>query len=161
MINAEKFITIWLDGDKEKAQSMIENNDWVEITAQRVEEILNILINSDNSINKIAIESKLIIEQIQKLLGVYTNTEALGKIAVLMREENEDVYKKFFEKIVAILNDDPETDVFARGVISAVRETYDEINPTQPQSVQYDMNICKHGKGHCQCDNTRCRNYCD
>ena len=21
--------------------------------------------------------------------------------------------------------------------------------------------LCEHGKGHCQCDNTRCRNYCD
>ena len=21
--------------------------------------------------------------------------------------------------------------------------------------------LCTHGKGHCQCDNARCRNYCD
>lgn len=42
-----------------------------------------------NEISVIAIESKIIIEQFQKLLGVYTSTEALSKIAVLMREENE------------------------------------------------------------------------
>jgi hypothetical protein len=30
------------------------------------------------------------------------------------------------------------------------------------QSVQADgATLCEHGKGHCQCDNTRCRNYCD
>lgn len=40
-------------------------------------------------ITRIAIESKMIIEQFQKLLGVYTPTEALAKTAVLMREEED------------------------------------------------------------------------
>jgi len=36
-----------------------------------------------------AIDYALIVEQFQKLLGVFTTTEALGKVAVLMREETE------------------------------------------------------------------------
>jgi hypothetical protein len=40
-------------------------------------------------INRIALESKLIVEQFQKLPGVYTTTEAFAKTAVLMREEEE------------------------------------------------------------------------
>ena len=34
-----------------------------------------------------AIDYALVIEQFQKLLGVFTTTEALAKVAVLMREE--------------------------------------------------------------------------
>ena len=34
-----------------------------------------------------AIDYALIVEKFQKLLGVYTTTEALAKVAVLMREE--------------------------------------------------------------------------
>ncbi len=40
-------------------------------------------------ITRIAFESKMIIEQFQKLLGVYTTTEAFAKTAVLMREEED------------------------------------------------------------------------
>jgi len=47
---------------------------------------IEIEVNSE--IYRIALESKLIIEQFQKLLGVYTTTEALAKVAVLMREDD-------------------------------------------------------------------------
>lgn len=40
-------------------------------------------------LTRIATESKMIIEQFQKLLGVYTTTEAFAKTAVLMREEED------------------------------------------------------------------------
>ena len=50
--------------------------------------------------------------------------------------------------------------VFVYGV-SAVEETFEEVKAAQ-QSAQADgATLCEHGKGHCQCDNTRCRNYCD
>jgi hypothetical protein len=35
-------------------------------------------------------------------------------------------------------------------------------NRENAQSEQLDTTIpCPHGKGHCQCDNPRCYNYCD
>lgn len=45
--------------------------------------------NQLSEITRIATESKMIIEQFQKLLGVYTTTEAFAKTAVLMREEED------------------------------------------------------------------------
>lgn len=41
------------------------------------------------TMNARAIDYALIVEQFQKLLGVYTTTEALAKVSVLMREETE------------------------------------------------------------------------
>ena len=67
------------------------------ITDQCISEIEK---DSYDEINRIAIESKLIIEQFQKLLGVYTTTEALSKIAVLMREdEAENLSFEFIRKV--------------------------------------------------------------
>ena len=64
--------------------------------ANKVE--IEIAVNAE--INRIAIESKLIVEQFQKLLGVYTTTEALSKIAVLMREEEaESLSFDFIRKV--------------------------------------------------------------
>lgn len=64
--------------------------------ANKVE--IEIAVNAE--LNRIAIESKMIIEQFQKLLGVYTTTEALGKIAVLMREEEaESLSFEFIRKV--------------------------------------------------------------
>jgi hypothetical protein len=40
-----------------------------------------------DELNKIAIENKLIVEQFQKLLGVYTTTDALTKVVELMQPE--------------------------------------------------------------------------
>jgi hypothetical protein len=44
-----------------------------------------------------AIDYALIVEQFQKLLGVYTTTSALAKVAVLMREETEA--EEFIRKV--------------------------------------------------------------
>lgn len=73
--------------------------------ANKVE--IEIAINKE--VYKIALESKMIIEQFQKLLGVYTTSEALGKIAVLMREESEveielSKYKKLVDSIYEIVS---------------------------------------------------------
>ncbi|MDI9586146.1 MAG: hypothetical protein QM473_18135, partial [Acidobacteriota bacterium] len=67
------------------------------------------MAEKDESIYKIALESKMIIEQFQKLLGVYTSTEALAKIAVLMREESEieielNKYKELVDWIYSIVS---------------------------------------------------------
>jgi len=43
-----------------------------------------------NRIQSIAVESKLIIESIQKLLGVFTTTEALSRIVDLQNIEKEN-----------------------------------------------------------------------
>lgn len=50
---------------------------------------IEVEVKINDEILRIAEESKLIIEQFQKLLGVHTTTEALAKLAVLMREETE------------------------------------------------------------------------
>ncbi len=68
---------------------------------------VEIAVNAE--IHRIAVESKMIIEQFQKLLGVYTTTEALGKIAVLMREESEieielNKYKKLVNSIYEVVS---------------------------------------------------------
>ncbi len=64
--------------------------------ANKVE--IEIAVNAE--LNRIAVESKMIIEQFQKLLGVYTTTEALAKIAVLMREdEAENLSFEFIRKV--------------------------------------------------------------
>jgi hypothetical protein len=34
-----------------------------------------------------------------------------------------------------------------------------EVRPTKRQWI--GDGLCEHGKGHCQCDNPRCSNYCD
>ncbi len=47
-----------------------------------------ITIEVNAELERICIESKEIIEGFHKLLGVHTSTEALGKIAVLMREDD-------------------------------------------------------------------------
>ncbi|WP_323162307.1 hypothetical protein, partial [Pseudomonas fluorescens] len=67
---------------------------------------IEIKVNSE--IHRIAVESKMIIEQFQKLLGVYTSTEALSKIAVLMREESEieielNKYKKLVNSVYEVV----------------------------------------------------------
>lgn len=69
----------------------------------------DIEIEVNDEIARIARESKLIIEQFQKLLGVYTTTEALAKIAVLMREESEievelNKYKELVDWIYSIVS---------------------------------------------------------
>lgn len=66
-------------------------------------------IEVNAEIYRIALESKMIIEQFQKLLGVYTTTEALAKIAVLMREESEievdlNKYKKLVNSIYEVVS---------------------------------------------------------
>ena len=68
---------------------------------------MEIEVNAE--IYKIALESKMIIEQFQKLLGVYTSTEALAKIAVLMREESEieaelNKYKELVDWVYSIVS---------------------------------------------------------
>jgi len=68
---------------------------------------IEIKVNAE--IHRIAVESKMIIEQFQKLLGVYTSTEALSKISVLMREESEveielNKYKKLVNSIYEIVS---------------------------------------------------------
>jgi len=64
--------------------------------ANKVE--IEIAVNDE--LNRIAVESKMIIEQFQKLLGVYTSTEALAKIVVLMREEEaESLSFEFIRKV--------------------------------------------------------------
>ena len=73
--------------------------------ANKVE--IEIAVNAE--LQRIAVESKLIIEQFQKLLGVYTTTEALAKIAVLMREESEieielNKYKELVDWIYSIVS---------------------------------------------------------
>lgn len=47
-----------------------------------------ITIEVNAELERICRESKEIIEGFHKLLGVHTSTEALAKIAVLMREDN-------------------------------------------------------------------------
>jgi hypothetical protein len=47
-----------------------------------------ITIEVNAELVRICIESKEIIEGFHKLLGVHTSTEALAKIAVLMREDD-------------------------------------------------------------------------
>ncbi len=66
------------------------------------------------------------------------------------------MYKEFFEKVVEIAKDDPESVEFARRVISAMRDTYEAIEAAQ-QSVQADWaDICPHcgrlNKLHCGCN---------
>ena len=68
-----------------------------------------IKIEVNAEIYRIALESKTIIEQFQKLLGVYTSTEAFGKIAVLMREESEveselSKYKELVDWVYSIVS---------------------------------------------------------
>lgn len=72
-------------------------------------QIKDIEIEVNDEIARIAQESKLIIEQFQKLLGVYTTTEALAKVAVLMREETEievelNKYKELVDWIYSIVS---------------------------------------------------------
>lgn len=57
-----------------------------------LEEYLTVVDNPDyikefSEMKRRAVDYALIVEQFQKLLGVYTTTEALAKVAVLMREE--------------------------------------------------------------------------
>ena len=54
----------------------------------------------------VIIEKVLITEQFQKLLGVWTNTEALSKVAVLMREE--DLASVLLSKALGHLHSCPE-----------------------------------------------------
>ena len=54
-----------------------------------------ITIEVNAELERICLESKEIIEGFHKLLGVHTSTEALSKVAVLMREEEDlesDIY---------------------------------------------------------------------
>ena len=68
-----------------------------------------VVIEVNAEIYRIARESKMIIEQFQKLLGVYTTTEALAKVSVLMREETEievelNKYKSLVNSIYEIVS---------------------------------------------------------
>ena len=55
-----------------------------------------------------AVDYALIVEQFQKLLGVYTTTEALAKVAVLMREET--LSERLLSKALGHLNTCSESD---------------------------------------------------
>lgn len=55
-----------------------------------------------------AIDYALIVEQFQKLLGVFTTTEALAKVAVLMREET--LSESLLSKALGHLNTCSESD---------------------------------------------------
>ena len=52
-------------------------------------------------LEKIAVESKLIIEQFQKLLGVYTTTEAFTRIVEI--QNTIDKYSKFIDGVYEIV----------------------------------------------------------
>lgn len=59
-----------------------------------------ITIEVNSELERICRESKEIIEGFHKLLGVHSSTEALAKIAVLMREEEaESLSFEFIRKV--------------------------------------------------------------
>jgi hypothetical protein len=66
-------------------------NDISPAWTARLIEALEYVIEHDSedyqAMRKIAIENKLIAEQFQKLLGVYTTTDALAKVVELMQPE--------------------------------------------------------------------------
>ena len=87
-----------------------------------------ITIEVNAELVRICRESKEIIEGFHKLLGVHTSTEALAKIAVLMREESEievelNEYKKLVNSIyeVASVNCTDVGETFA-GIQSDIEE---------------------------------------
>ena len=40
----KRFLMIWLDNDEEKVNEIIQYNEWVEMTASRLDEVLENLI---------------------------------------------------------------------------------------------------------------------
>ena len=67
-------------------------------------EKISIEVNAE--LERICLESKEIIEGFHKLLGVHTSTEALAKIAVLMRED--DTADRLLSKALGHLHSCPE-----------------------------------------------------
>ena len=65
-----------------------------------------ITIEVNAELERICIESKEIIEGFHKLLGVHTSSEALAKIAVLMRED--DTADRLLSKALGHLHSCPE-----------------------------------------------------
>lgn len=65
-----------------------------------------ITIEVNAELERICIESKEIIEGFHKLLGVHSSTEALAKIAVLMRED--DTADRLLSKALGHLHSCPE-----------------------------------------------------
>ena len=58
---------------------------------KRIDNLTDTIIELRADLEKqrnVAVKYALIVEQFQKLLGVYTTTAALSKVAVLMREES-------------------------------------------------------------------------
>lgn len=108
-----------------------------------VAQIKDIEISVNDEIVRIAQESKLIIEQFQKLLGVYTTTEALGKIAVLMREESEievelNKYKELVDWIYSIVSVNcPDVGEAHAGIQEGIEELRKETFPENVQNAKW------------------------
>jgi hypothetical protein len=97
-------------------------------------------INEFTNMRQCVIEYALVIEQFQKLLGVYTTTEALAKVAVLMREE--DTAGKLLSKALGHLHSCGEegSRILYNEIASAFGEAVE-------QSVQSDSPLaCPHCK---------------
>ena len=78
-----------------------------------LEEYLTVVDNPEyikefSEMKRRAVDYALIVEQFQKLLGVYTTTEALAKVAVLMREET--LSESLLSKALGHLNTCSESD---------------------------------------------------
>lgn len=77
------FLKAWRQEDYQADEELPE---YIELPK---EDFLRILIEADNKLERICLESKEIIEGFHKLLEVHSSTEALAKTAVLMREEED------------------------------------------------------------------------
>lgn len=85
-------------------------------------------INEFHAMKQRAIDYVLVIEQFQKLLGVYTTTEALAKVAVLMREE--DTAGRLLSKALGHLhscNEEGSRDLYNE-IASAFGEAVEHVN---------------------------------
>jgi hypothetical protein len=76
----ELFLKAWRQKDYRADEELPE---YIELPKN---DFSRILVEANNELERICLESKEIIEGFHKLLGVHSSTEALGKIAALMHE---------------------------------------------------------------------------
>ena len=107
---------------------------------------LEVEIEVNAEIHRIALESRMIIEQFQKLLGVYTTTEALAKIAVLMRED--DTADRLLSKCLGHLSTSSEDG--AKELHDEIAEAFGSQIPKKKWNGHYETCPANNG-GSCTC----------
>lgn len=86
-------------------------------------------------------------------IEIQVNLELVAQIKWLMK------YKAAADEALSYLITN-EKDAHAAQLILTALNIGAHEQPAQ-HSVQPTGQLCAHGKGHCQCDNPRCQNYCD